>query len=142
MTQISKKPVLKRIAYVEDEPDIRAVAELALTTVGGFDLNISEDGSKAIRNIPAYGPDLILMDVMMPGMTGPEVFAQIRQNPALANTPVIFMTAKALKQEIQEYLSMGAAGVIPKPFDPMTLSNQVQDIWDAMQSKDEGGDSQ
>ena len=123
---------LKRISYVEDEPDIRAVAELALTIVGGYELNVSEDGEQAIRNIPAFGPDLILLDVMMPGMTGPELFGQIKKIPGISDTPVVFMTAKALKHEVDQYRELGAVGVIPKPFDPMTLPAQVQKFWDAL----------
>lgn len=123
---------LKRIAYVEDEPDIRAVAELSLTMVGGFELNVSEDGEQAIRNIPAFAPDLILLDVMMPGMTGPELFGQIKKIPGISKTPVIFMTAKALRHEVDHYRELGAVGVIPKPFDPMTLPAQVQQLWDTV----------
>lgn len=123
---------LKRIAYVEDEPDIRAVAELALTVVGGFELNVSEDARQAIRNIPVFAPDLILLDVMMPGMTGPELLVQIRKIPAVSDTPVIFMTAKALKHEVDHYRDLGAVGVIPKPFDPMNLPTQVQELWEAV----------
>jgi CheY-like chemotaxis protein len=123
---------LKRIAYVEDEPDIRAVAGLALTIVGGYELNVSEDGEKAIRNIPAFVPDLILLDVMMPGTTGPELFSQIKKIPGISKTPVIFMTAKALKHEVDYYRGLGAVGVIPKPFDPMTLPTQVQKLWDTV----------
>lgn len=125
---------LKRISYVEDEPDIRAVAELALTAVGGYELDVSEDGEQAIRNIPAFSPDLILLDVMMPGMTGPELYRHIKKIPGVSDTPVIFMTAKALKHEVEHYRELGAVGVIPKPFDAMTLSNQVQSLWDRVQN--------
>lgn len=88
---------LKRIAYVEDEPDIRAVAELALTMVGGYELNVSEDGEQAIRNIPAFAPDLILLDVMMPGMTGPELFGQIKKIPGISKNPGDFHDGKSLE---------------------------------------------
>lgn len=125
---------LKRIAYVEDEPDIRAVAELALTVVGGYELNVSEDGEQAIRNIPAFSPDLILLDVMMPGMTGLELLRIIKKIPGISDTPVIFMTAKAQKYEIDQYRDLGAVGVIPKPFDPMMLPAQVQELWIAANS--------
>ncbi|MYM57436.1 response regulator [Thalassovita mangrovi] len=121
---------LKRIAYVEDEPDIRAVVELVLTTLGGVELDVSTDGAEALRRIPAFGPDLILLDVMMPGMHGPEVFRRLREMPGCAVIPVVFMTAKAQRQECDSYLDLGAAAVIPKPFDPMTLYDQLCRIWD------------
>lgn len=121
---------LKRIAYVEDEPDIRAVVELVLTTLGGVELDVSTDGAEALRRIPAFGPDLILLDVMMPGMHGPEVFRRLRAMPDCAAIPVVFMTAKAQKQECDNYLDLGAAAVIAKPFDPLALYGQLQQIWD------------
>lgn len=128
-------PPLKRIAYVEDEPDIRAVAELALSAVGGFELDVSADGDEALERIPAFAPDMVLLDVMMPGRSGPEVFRRLRALPGLAATPVVFMTAKAQTHEVEEYRALGAAGVIPKPFDPMTLPERVREIWDAAQAE-------
>jgi len=120
---------LKRITYVEDEPDIREVTQIALQTLGGFALNICENGSEAIKKSPGFDPDLILLDVMMPGMDGIETFRRLREHPGLHDTPVIFMTAKAQPHEVKEYLSLGAAGVVNKPFDPMTLSDVIRDIW-------------
>ena len=121
---------LKRISYVEDEKDIRAIAELALSEVGGFEIDVSVDGTEAMDRIPAFDPDLILLDVMMPGMNGPEVFGLLKTMPKVGETPVVFMTAKAQKHEVESYLALGAAGVIPKPFDPMTLHERVREIWD------------
>lgn len=121
---------LKRIAYVEDEPDIPEVVELVLTTVGGVELDVSTDGTEALRRIPAFGPDLILLDVMVPGMHGLEVFRRLCAMPECAAIPVVFMTAKAQKQECDSYLDLGAAAVIPKPFDPLALYGQLQQIWD------------
>ena len=120
---------LKRIAYVEDEPDIRTVAEMALTQIGGFELDTSTDGVQALDRIPAFAPDLILMDVMMPGLNGPDVFRRLLATPDCADVPVVFMTAKAQTHEVAGYYELGAAGVIPKPFDPITLSDQVREIW-------------
>ena len=74
---------------------------------------------------PAFAPDLILLDVMMPGMDGPTTLKALRQIESLSQTPVAFMTAKIQPNEIAEYKLLGAIDVIPKPFDPMTLSKQV-----------------
>lgn len=74
-------------------------------------------------------PQLIILDVMMPGMEGPETLREIRKLPEYASTPAVFMTAKVQADEIQSYLDGGAAGVIPKPFDPMTLSDRILEIW-------------
>ncbi|PXX93302.1 hypothetical protein DIT71_00420 [Marinobacter vulgaris] len=120
---------LQRILYVEDDADIRAVAELALETVGGFSLKSCSSGQEALRDGPDFAPDLILLDVMMPGMDGPSTFRAMQQLPALKGRPVVFMTAKVQTEEIAFYRELGAVEVIPKPFDPMTLADQIREIW-------------
>ena len=120
---------LSTILYVEDEPDIRTVAQLALETVGGFTVKVCGNGEEALQAGPTFKPDLLLLDVMMPGMDGPTTLAALRKDPSMKNTPVIFMTAKVQPSEIQHYRDMGALDVIAKPFNPMTLAEQVRSIW-------------
>ena len=127
--------LLERILYVEDEPDIQAVARLALEHLGGFTVEVCSSGNEALSKITTYAPDLILLDVMMPGMDGPTTLAELRKLPACAATPVVFMTAKVQPQEVAHYLSLGAIDVIPKPFDPMTLADKVRSIWDGRNDK-------
>lgn len=121
---------LTRILYVEDEPDIQTVARLALETLGGFTVEICGSGSEALDRAPAFAPQLILLDVMMPVMDGPATLARLRELPQFNFTPVVFMTAKVQPGEVAGYREIGAVDVIPKPFDPMTLSNQVRAIWE------------
>jgi len=121
---------LTRILYVEDEPDIQTVARLALETLGGFTVEICSTGSEALEKIAAFQPQLVLLDVMMPGMDGPTTLGKLRELSQFATTPVIFMTAKVQPSELAAYRQIGAVDVIPKPFDPMTLSSQVQAIWE------------
>ena len=120
---------LSRILYVEDEPDIRMVAQMALEAVGGFTVIACASGQEALDAAPGAGADLLLLDVMMPGMDGPTTLKGLRQLPATVDTPVIFMTAKVQAAEVAVYKSLGALEVIPKPFDPMELSTQIQRIW-------------
>ncbi len=120
---------LERILYVEDEPDIQAIAKLALEQVGGFEVLICSSGAEALERAAGFTPDLLLLDVMMPGMDGPQTLAALRQVPELASTPAVFLTAKVLPAEVERYKEMGALDVIPKPFDPMTLSDQVRKVW-------------
>jgi len=120
---------LNRILYVEDEPDIQAVAKLALEQVGGFTLEVCSSGKEAMEKAEAFAPELILLDVMMPEMDGPTTLQNLREIDSLKETPVVFMTAKVQPQEIEEYLEMGAVEVIAKPFDPMALSEQIRSIW-------------
>ena len=121
--------VLERILYAEDEPDIQEVASLALEMVGGFTLKTCNSGLEAVAEIEAFEPQLLLFDVMMPGLDGPSALAKIREIDAYKTTPAVFMTAKVQPNEIQQYLDMGAVDVIPKPFDPMTVAEQLQEIW-------------
>jgi two-component system OmpR family response regulator len=120
---------IKKILYVEDEPDIQAVARIALETVGNYTLEVCSSGQDALDRAVAFGPDLILLDVMMPGLDGPDTLLELRKLDGLTDKPVIFMTAKVMDSEVQRYLDIGAIGVIPKPFDPMSLAAQVRSIW-------------
>ena len=120
---------LARILYVEDEPDIRVVAQMALEAVGGFTVIACPSGSEALAAAPTAQADLLLLDVMMPGMDGPSTLKALRALPATAGTPVIFMTAKVQAAEVAQYRELGAIDVIHKPFDPMELSAQISHIW-------------
>ncbi len=120
---------LNNILFIEDDPDIQTIARLALETVGGFSVKTCDSGDKALHAIEKYTPQLFLLDVMMPGMDGPGTLKKLRKTPALANVPAIFMTAKIQTNELSQYIKMGALDVIAKPFDPMTLAEQIRDIW-------------
>lgn len=120
---------LQRILCVEDEADIQAVVTLALEEVGGFEVMVCSSGAQALIEAEAFAPDMILLDVMMPGMSGPSTLEALRALPAFAETPVAFMTAKVQPEEIEYLLSLGAREVIAKPFDPMTLPGHVREIW-------------
>ena len=121
--------LLKRILFIEDDADIRMVAKMALESVGGFDVLACASGDEAVVAAPGADADLILLDVMMPGRDGPSTLKALREIAATARTPVIFMTAKVQAAEIKEYMSLGAIGVIPKPFDPLEVSAEIGRIW-------------
>jgi len=121
---------LRRILCTEDDADIRAIVQLALGMVGGFEVHLCASGQQAIAEAPGFAPDLILLDVMMPGMDGAETLRRLRALPGLENTPVVFMTAKVQPAEIAHFRDIGALDVIAKPFDPMTLAAQVHAIWE------------
>jgi CheY-like chemotaxis protein len=122
-------PDLQRILYVEDDRDIQAVARLALEAVGGFTVTVCSSGEEAVEAARGVVPDLVLLDVMMPGMNGPETLAALRRIPALVGVPVVFMTAKVQVTEVEHLVSLGALAVVPKPFDPMTLASRLREIW-------------
>lgn len=120
---------LKRILYVEDEADMRAVARLALETVGGLGLCVCSSGAEALALVDGYDPDLIVLDVMMPEMDGPETLAALRAVPSAAHTPIVFMTGKDRPEEIARLRDLGAVDVITKPLDPMHLADRMRRIW-------------
>lgn len=117
---------IRKVMLVDDEDDIRTIGNLSLSRVGGWQTVLAASGAEALSKAAAEQPDLILLDVMMPGMDGPTTLGQLRAQEATAKTPVIFMTAKVQKQEVARYLELGAVGVIGKPFDPMTLPAEIK----------------
>lgn len=122
---------LQRILYVEDDVDIRTVSKLALEAVGGFEVEVAASGDEALVRAREFVPDLLLLDVMMPGMDGPTTLRALRTLPELEAVPAIFMTARALPGEVAALKAEGAVGVITKPFDPMTLADQLRVLWES-----------
>ena len=120
---------LRRILLVEDELDIQMVARLALKDIGGLEVEVCSSGSEALDEAREFRPELILLDVMMPAPDGPATLKALARQPETAAIPVVFVTAKVQSHEVEEYLELGAIDVIVKPFDPMTLSDRVQEIW-------------
>ena len=106
------------------------IASVALENVGGFELLVCSSGVEAVEKAAAFSPDMFLLDVMMPGMDGPSTLAELRKIPQLANTPVMFMTAKVQPQEVEFLKSLNVADVIAKPFDPMGLANNIPESWE------------
>jgi CheY-like chemotaxis protein len=121
---------LQRVMLVEDDNDIRTVAVMALEMVGGLKVQACESGARALEVVREFAPQLVLLDVMMPGMNGPEVLQALRQLPDSATVPVVFLTAKAQEAEVAKLRALGALDVIAKPFDPMTLSDTVKRLWE------------
>jgi CheY-like chemotaxis protein len=121
---------LQRILHVEDDISIQEVAKVALEIVGGFEITSCDDGESALSRADAWQPDLILLDVMMPGIDGPTTLGKLREQASTRAIPVIFMTAKVQPSEIEHYRAIGALDVVIKPFDPMTLAEQLRGIWE------------
>jgi two-component system, OmpR family, response regulator len=122
---------LRTVLYVEDDLDIQEVAQLALEVVGGLSVTIASSGAEAVEHAANGTPDLVLLDVMMPGMDGPTTLLALRSVAGMATVPIIFVTAKVQTSEVEKYIELGAIGVIAKPFDPMTLAAQARALWEA-----------
>ncbi len=127
---VIERTQLKTVLYIDDEPDIREVVQMALGIDESLRVRTCESGEQALFLMQEVKPDLVLLDVMMSGMDGPATLRRIREDPALADVPVIFMTAKAMPREVELLRKMGAIGVIGKPFDPMKLCKQVLALWE------------
>ncbi len=123
--------MLKKVLIVDDEDDIRVIAEISLRNVGGLETVVASSGTDGISRARDEQPDLILLDVMMPGMDGMQTLEQLRADETTASIPVIFMTARVQKHESDAYLDLGAIGVLAKPFNPMELAGDVREIFEA-----------
>ncbi|BCJ92357.1 hypothetical protein IZ6_30920 [Terrihabitans soli] len=117
-----------RVLHVDDEPDIREVVELSLSLDPAFETRGCSSGKEALSAAHEWTPDLILLDVMMPHMDGPTTLSRLREDAQTAMIPVVFMTARARAGELEYFRSLGALGVIPKPFDPMSLAGSVRSL--------------
>jgi CheY-like chemotaxis protein len=125
---------LKKILYVEDDTGIQLVAKLALEDVGGMEVKICSSGQEALDIANVFQPDLLLLDVMMPGLDGPSTLQELRKLGHTRQTPAIFMTAKVQPQEVEELNQLaGTIAVIAKPFDPITLADQLRQAWNSYQ---------
>ena len=123
---------LRTVLYVDDEPDIREIVELSLGLVEGLNVEVCESGERALQRLPDITPDLVLLDVMMPGTDGPMTLQRMRADPRFANIPVVFVTAKAMPAEVARFRELGAVAVIAKPFDPLQFGQQIVAIWEGL----------
>lgn len=120
---------LKRILHVDDDDDIRVIVKMALELVGQFEVAQFSSGADALKGAAAFAPQMFLLDVMMPEMTGEETWQNLRKIPGLENVPAIFLTAKAEEAFAERLLAQGCLAVITKPFDPIDLCTQLNEHW-------------
>lgn len=119
-----------RILHIEDDADIREIARVALAEIAGFELLQCATGPEAVAAAPGFAPDLLLIDVMMPGTSGTQTLHQLRALPGLGGVPFAFLTAKVRPEEVAALKALGAVGVIEKPFDPLTLADRIAAFLD------------
>lgn len=115
-----------KVLIIDDDADIRMIAGMSLTRLGGMEVVEAAGGAEGVRRAAEEQPDVILLDMMMPIMDGSETLAALRAQAVTATTPVIFLTAKAVLVEVARMRDLGAAGVLIKPFDPRTLAGDVR----------------
>lgn len=118
----------KNILLVDDEADIREIAQVSLEAVGGWTVQAVASGREALAAVDLYRPDAILLDVMMPDMDGASVFQQLQRQDATCDIPVILLTAKTQEVDRRRFEGLGVSGLLPKPFDPMSLADDVSAV--------------
>ena len=118
----------KRVLIIDDEDSIREVAKICLELVGGWDVSTCGSGLEGLVIAIDQQPDAILLDVMMPGMDGPQTFKRLQEEAATKSIPVILLTGRENPSEDEEFNSLGVRGIISKPFDPLTLSSDVSKV--------------
>jgi CheY-like chemotaxis protein len=117
-----------KILIIDDEDDIREVAALSLESVAGWEVITANSGAQGLARALEHQPDAILLDVMMPGMDGPTTVRELRKNPATAKIPVLLLTAKVQASDQRRFADLGVESVLFKPFDPMTLADQISGV--------------
>ena len=120
---------LQRIMLADDEPDILEISRIALESIGGYEVAVYTSGRALLEELTEFDPDLIVVDVLMPDLTGPQVFEEIRRVSDYADTPVVYLTGVMQREGEEDLRETGVVDVILKPFDPMTLADRIEGIW-------------
>ena len=117
-----------KVLIAEDDPDIQVILKMILTRLGKCDVTVTDQGDQVIPLVKTHKPSLILLDVMLPQMSGLDICKALKADAQTKSIPVIFLTARSIPVEAQEALALGAVGYLAKPFDPMTLVGQINEI--------------
>lgn len=128
-------PGLRKILYVDDDPDLREIARISLERSGEYTVLTAANGRQALAFIPGFRPDLIIIDVIMPDMDGPATVEEIRKIPGGVDIPVAFLTSRLEQQDCDEYRRIGALGVLAKPIRPSQLALQIRQLWEQRRIK-------
>lgn len=119
---------IRYILLIDDDPNVRKLAKMSLEKVGRFEVTAAASGQEALEVVESRKPDVIVLDLMMPGLDGKQTLMRLKSLPAISDVPVVLLTAKLAGAEIDELLAMGAAGLIIKPFDPLKLPEEIMKL--------------
>lgn len=119
---------IQKVMIIDDDPSICMLLEMSLSKVGGWEVYTCDSGEQALSLANKVTPDVVLLDANMGGIDGPETLLELRKLQHYSATPFVFVTAESRAQEIERLKSFGAIGVIIKPFDPMTLPDQIVNL--------------
>lgn len=126
---------LNKIAYVENDADLRFLVQLSLEEQGGFSTKTFENGYQFLAEVELFQPQLILLDVCMPGFDGISLFLEIKKKPTIEEIPVVFFTAKLSQSDLILYNALGVNKIIAKPYDPFNLASLLESFWKKYQNR-------
>lgn len=115
-----------RLLCADDEDDIRTILELALSLDPELEVHLVASGAEALARAKSATFDAIVLDGMMPGLDGYETCRRLKADPATAQVPIVFLTAKAQRSETERALALGAVACLTKPFDPLTIASDLR----------------
>ncbi|MCC5866212.1 MAG: response regulator [Wenzhouxiangella sp.] len=124
-------PELRKVLYVEDDPGIREIVTVSLTTLAGLEVLACASAAEALAGVEQFAPDLLLLDYMMPEVDGVAALKALRRIPATSTTPALLVTAVAPSALPPELADLGVIELIRKPFDPLDLPNVLQNAWES-----------
>ena len=125
--------MLQKIICADDEPGMLMIIKLSLENIGGYQVLAWASGQELLDMLDSWNPDLVILDAVMPGLTGLQTLARLREKEKGADIPVLFMTGSAGAEQ-ENFMTAGAIGVLGKPFDPLRLAEDVENIWKASQN--------
>jgi CheY-like chemotaxis protein len=120
--------LISHVLAVEDDPDIQVILKMVLTRLGKAEVALTSQGCDVLSLARTHHPGVILLDVMLPDMSGFDIIKMLKADDACRDIPVIFLTARSMPEELQEMKKLGALGYVAKPFDPMTLVGQINEL--------------
>ena len=123
--------ILNTLLYVDDDENLRSLVEISLEVIGNYTLTLASSGAEALEILKIFSPDMILLDLVMPNMSGIEVLKKLKNQKVFKQTPIILMTGQSGFESLELSKELAVIGIINKPFDPMLLSEQVQKFWNA-----------
>jgi CheY-like chemotaxis protein len=135
MNTVGDKPrQLNSVLCIDDEVDLQSIIKIALERLGGIKAHFCTDPLQGVAKAREVKPDLILLDLMMPGLDGATLFGHFQSDPELASIPVVFLTAVMTGPAARNLETLGAAGILIKPFDVLELPRRLSAIWGELQS--------
>jgi two-component system OmpR family response regulator len=123
---------LESVLCIDDEKDLQSIIKISLERLGGIKTHFCTDPQDAMAMAREVKPDLILLDYLMPRLDGATLFKRLQADAELAPIPVVFLTAVMTGPEARSLNSLGAAGMLVKPFDVLGLPRKLAEIWNAL----------